>query len=75
MSLNQPIIISLTVQPIGLGQLLKLANVVQNGHEAKLHIHNGEVRVNGVVETRRGRKLVQGDQVVIGDMLYQVACS
>jgi ribosome-associated protein len=49
---------------IRLDQFLKLAACVSTGGEAKLLIQAGEVAVNGVVETRRRRKLVPGDQVV-----------
>jgi ribosome-associated protein len=48
---------------IKLDQFLKLMGMVQTGGQAKLLIQAGEVRVNGSVETRRGRKLVQGDRV------------
>lgn len=49
---------------IKLDQFLKLVGVVQSGGEAKLLIQAGEVRVNGKVEVRRGRKLVTGDRVL-----------
>ncbi len=52
---------------IALGQALKAANVVGTGGEAKVLIQTGEVRVNGEVETRRGRKLKEGDVVEVGD--------
>lgn len=48
---------------IRLGQLLKLAGIVDSGGEAKELLAAGEVRVNGEVETRRGRQLVDGDEV------------
>ncbi|UBF25425.1 RNA-binding S4 domain-containing protein [Kovacikia minuta CCNUW1] len=48
---------------IKLEQYLKLMGVVQTGGQAKLLIQSGEVKVNGKVETRRGRKLVGGDRV------------
>ncbi|MBD1870405.1 RNA-binding S4 domain-containing protein [Oculatella sp. FACHB-28] len=48
---------------IKLDQFLKLVGVAQTGGEAKLLIQGGEVRVNGAVETRRGRKLVEGDRI------------
>lgn len=67
--------ITITEEPIRLGQFLKLANLVQDGLEAKILIQNGEVRVNGVVETRRGRKLIHGDQVMVGDTLYLIQCT
>ena len=46
---------------IKLGQALKAANLVESGAEAKEVIQNGEVKVNGETETRRGRKMVPGD--------------
>ncbi len=51
---------------IALGQALKAANVVGSGGEAKVLIQMGEVRVNGEVETRRGRELRKGDIVEVG---------
>jgi len=48
---------------IKLGQALKLAGFVESGVEAKEVIQNGLVRVNGTVDTRRGKKLVAGDEV------------
>ena len=45
---------------IRLGQFLKLANLVDSGADAKAAIAAGEVRVDGVVETRRGRQLAEG---------------
>ena len=51
---------------IRLGQLLKLADLVDDGSEAKEVLLQGLVRVNGEVETRRGRQLVPGDIVTAG---------
>jgi len=48
---------------IKLGQLMKKANWVSSGVEAKIYIQDGEVTVNGEVDTRRGRKLFDGDVV------------
>lgn len=48
---------------IKLGQLLKLAGLVESGVDAKFVIKNGLVKVNGEVDTRRGRKIVSGDIV------------
>jgi ribosome-associated protein len=57
---------------ITLGQALKAANVAGSGGEAKILIQAGEVRVNGEIETRRGRKLRKGDVVEVGDALLEV---
>ena len=46
---------------IKLGQALKLAGLVDSGVEAKIVIQNGEVKVNDEIDTRRGKKLVPGD--------------
>jgi ribosome-associated protein len=48
---------------IRLGQFLKLANLIESGSEAKEVVAAGQVRVNGELETRRGRQLVKGDVV------------
>ena len=46
---------------IKLGQAIKAAGLVESGVEAKEVIQEGRVRVNGEVDTRRGRKLYAGD--------------
>ena len=46
---------------IKLVQALKLANLVSSGVEAKIVIQDGLVKVNGEVDTRRGRKLYPQD--------------
>jgi ribosome-associated protein len=51
---------------IRLGQLLKLADLVADGAEAREVIARGLVSVNGEPETRRGRQLVPGDTVTLG---------
>lgn len=48
---------------IKLGQALKLAGLVESGVDAKMAIQDGLVRVNGQVETQRGKKLVNNDEV------------
>ena len=48
---------------IKLGQAIKAAGLVQSGVEAKIVIQDGEVKVNGVVETQRGKKLFGGEVV------------
>ena len=64
--------IQIETDTIRLSQLLKLANVVQDGAEAKFRIANDEVRVNGTVEIRRGRKLRNGDMVEFDGETYEV---
>ena len=57
-------IIKLRDEFIKLGQALKAAGLVESGVEAKDVIVEGLVLVNGEVDTRRGRKLYDGDIVV-----------
>ncbi len=56
-----------------LGQALKAADIVGSGGEAKVLIQEGEVSVNGEVETRRGRRLRAGDVVEVGDERLEVS--
>ncbi len=56
-----------------LGQALKAASVAGTGGEAKVLIQMGEVTVNGEVETRRGRRLEEGDVVEVGDERLEVS--
>ena len=48
---------------IKLGQLLKLAGLVDSGLEAKIVINDGEVTLNGKTELKRGKKIYPGDIV------------
>lgn len=48
---------------IKLGQALKAAGLVESGVDAKFVIQDGLVKVNGKVETQRGKKLYAGDEV------------
>ena len=57
---------------IKLDSFLKFVNAVCSGGEAKIVITEGAVRVNGEIETRRGRKLYAGDVVEYGSSRYDV---
>lgn len=57
---------------IKLGQLLKLAGLVESGVDAKFVVQDGLVKVNGEVDTRRGRKIVPGDVVEYNGEKIQV---
>ena len=59
-------------ETIKLDQFLKLAQLAETGGQAKFLIQNGHVKVNGVVETRRGRKLRHGDWVNVDGEELQV---
>jgi len=57
---------------IKLDQFLKIVGVAETGGQAKLIIQEGQVRVNDALETRRGRKLVPGDRVTVGEETFVV---
>ena len=55
--------LSITIKDdfIKLGQAMKLAGIVGSGVDAKFLIQDGQVKVNGEVDTWRGKKLYRGD--------------
>lgn len=57
---------------VELKQLLKLADLVTSGGEAKMIIADGQVTVDGVVELRKACKIRGGQQVALGDVLINV---
>ena len=57
---------------IKLDQFLKFLGVAQTGGQAKHMIVDGGVKVNGELETRRGRKLFIGDKVTVGNQTFEV---
>jgi ribosome-associated protein len=59
--------ITIRGEMIRLGQLLKLAGVVDSGAEIKGFLASQAVLVNGDRESRRGRQLHRGDVVQVGD--------
>jgi ribosome-associated protein len=58
---------------IRLGQLLKAAGLAGSGGEAKALLEAGDVSVNGEPEARRGRQLVPGDVVAVGEDSVRIA--
>lgn len=63
----QPIVVE---GPLSLGSFVKLCGVVGTGGQAKLVIQDGAVSVNGVPETRRGRRIAPGDVVEIEEQRF-----
>ena len=53
--------IYISTEFIKLGQALKKAGLVSSGVDAKIVIQDGLVKVNGEIDTRRGKKLYPGD--------------
>jgi ribosome-associated protein len=60
--------VTIREERIRLGQLLKLAGLIDSGSEAKALLASEAVWVNGEHETRRGRQLARGDTVRVGDV-------
>ena len=65
--MSQTLEIPITTETIRLGQLLKLAGVVDDGVRARELIEHGEVSVDGEVDRRRGRQVRPGSIVRLGD--------
>lgn len=60
-------------ESIRLGQFLKLAGLIEVGGDAKAVLGDARVRVNGLVETRRGRQVRSGDVVSLDEDEVEVA--
>jgi len=64
--------IKITTEYIKLDQFLKLSNLVNSGGEARFFITCNDIYVNDEKETRRGRKLRDGDIVRIGRECFKI---
>jgi ribosome-associated protein len=68
-SASENIVRTITVraEPIELCQLLKFAGMADNGGAAKAIISEGQVSLNGVIETQKRKKVMGGDRVTLGE--------
>lgn len=57
---------------IKLDSFLKWSGAVSLGSEAKILIQDGQVKVNGEVETRRGKKLKKDDVIEFNNQTYKI---
>lgn len=64
--------VEITKEPVELYKLLKFEGLVASGGEAKFLIAEGNVLVNGQIETRKRKKIVSGDIIEIGDITLQI---
>lgn len=64
--------IKIDTEFIKLGQLLKLTGTADSGVHAKILIVNGDVKLNGVIETQRGKKVYKSDVVEVEGHSYRV---
>lgn len=64
--------IQINTEFIKLDSFLKWVGEVSLGSEAKMFIQEGQVKVNGEVETRRGKKLIKGDLIEFNGETYKI---
>ena len=57
---------------ITLGQFIKVVDLISSGGEAKMFLVNNNVKINGELDNRRGRKLYKNDQILINGNLYKI---
>ena len=64
-------------EPVELYKILKFEGMAESGGMAKMLISDGQVRVNGEIETRKRKKIVSGDTIQLFDQTIrvQLACS
>lgn len=65
-------IVEITSEPVELFKILKFEGLASTGGEAKLVIGDGQVTVNGEIETRKRKKIVDGDIITFGSETLQV---
>jgi ribosome-associated protein len=64
--------ITINTDIIKLDAFLKWAGIVVMGSEAKMYIQEGEVKLNGSIETQRGKKLTKGDIIEFQGQSYKI---
>lgn len=64
--------VEITEEPIELYKILKFEGMVSSGGEAKSVIAEGQVLVNGNVETRKRKKIVSGDTIEFGEEVIRI---
>ena len=64
--------IQIRSQAVELFKILKFEGLVASGGEAKMVISQGMVQVNGVVETRKRKKINSGDEIVFNNEVFSV---
>jgi ribosome-associated protein len=77
LAVNRPAVRDVAVRADGirLGQLLKLAGLVDSGSDVKVLLEQGAVTVDGRLEIRRGRQLVDGEVVAVRNVRVRVVMS
>ena len=65
-------VIALSRQPVELYKILKFEGLVASGGEAKMVIADGQVKVNGVVELRKRKKINAGDRIEFAQQRFDI---
>lgn len=65
--------IKINTEFITLAQMLKMADIVQSGGQAKYAVKELNIKVNDELENRRGRKLYPGDRITVNGEKYTIA--
>ncbi|QCB46926.1 RNA-binding S4 domain-containing protein [Hydrogenophaga sp. PAMC20947] len=65
--------IEITKVPVELFKILKFEGLASSGGEAKMVIGNGLVKVNGTVETQKGKKIVSGDVIEFNGEAFKIS--
>lgn len=66
-------LVEIREEPTALYKILKIANLVSGGGEAKLAISEGYVTLNGEVETQKRKKIYAGDLIYFNEQYLQIA--
>lgn len=66
-------VVEIFKEPVELHKILKFEGLADSGGGAKAAIAGGQVSVNGVVETRKRKKIVAGDTIELGGLKMKVA--
>lgn len=68
-------VVEISREPVELYKILKFEGLVASGGEAKIAIADGEVFVNGMLETRKRKKIVSGDIIEFGQERIRIQLS
>ena len=55
-----------------LGQFLKYAGIISNGGQSKMFLAENSVKINGIIDQRRGKELFPGDSVEVLGQKYEI---
>ena len=64
--------IKIETEIIKLDSFLKWAGIASLGSEAKFYIKNEDIKLNGKIETQRGKKLVKGDIIEFNNEFFKI---